>query len=590
MPPFSLTAGPLRSKAFMSEIIIDSTGRTQMARLLPSLTLALVLINSEVLITPVRSEPASPSVIRTLIEGAALRAAQGIIFDDRDVLHVASLDGRQIVVMDPETGDILDTFGPEIGVDVPDDLIFGPDGSLYWTALLLGEVGRLAPDGTVTTQFIAPGVNPITFSDDGRLFTSQCFFGETVFEISPELDASPREVISFPGTSCGLNGMDWGPDGHLYGPRQFVGDVVRVDVDSGTFEVIASGFGGPGAVKFDHQERLHVLDALRGEIVRVDRNSGERSIIARLTPGLDNLAFNSEDRLFVSSFSDKSIVELIQEDDCGGEDSCGKFRTVSPGGLGVATGIAVVNESRRPESIIVADTYTLRRFKARSGREKEITRWIPGFPPALPQTVAWDDGNLVLSGAGGFVQVWDPDTEEVVEEHAFDEAINAIRFQDDLIVADFANRSVIRIPAADPSTREILMDGLVVPAGLAASKDDLWVGDQGDGEVWQIVKDGALLVSPVLVADNLEGPEGMVLDRDGNLLVVEAKAGRISRIDLETGAKSAVAEDLAIGAEGPASFAPTWGFNGIAVGRGGWIYATSDIEGSVYRIRPLRAH
>ena len=211
-----------------------------MTRLLLFSALGLVSVSSVFQATAGRAEPASASAVRAVVEGAALRGAQGIIFDDRDVLHVANLDGRQIVVMDPETGEILDTFGPEIGVDVPDDLIFGPDGSLYWTALLLGEVGRLAPDGTVTTQFVAPGVNPITFSDDGRLFTSQCYAGETVFEISPELDVLPREVISFPGTSCGLNGMDWGPDGHLYGPRQLVGDVVRVDVDRGTFEVAAS--------------------------------------------------------------------------------------------------------------------------------------------------------------------------------------------------------------------------------------------------------------------------------------------------------------------------------------------------------------
>ena len=295
--------------------------------------------------------------------------------------------------------------------------------------------------------------------------------------------------------------------------------------------------------------------------------------------------------MFLSSFSDNFIVELIEEDDCADEGLCGEFRTVSPGGLGVAIGIAVVNGPRRPERIIVADAYTLRQFKARSGREEDVTRWIPGFPPALPQTVAWDDGNLVLaSWAGGVVQVWDPGAKAVIEEHAFDAAINAIRFQEDLIVADFANASVIRIPATDPSIREVLVDGLVVPAGLAASQDDLWVGDQGDGKVWKIIEDGALLASPVLVAENLEGPEGLVLDGHGDLLVVEAKAGRISSIDLETGAISAIAENLAIGAEGPTALPPTWGFNGIAVGRGGWIYATSDIEGSVFRIRPLRAH
>jgi sugar lactone lactonase YvrE len=493
--------------------------------------------------------------------------------------------------MDPETGEILDTFGPEIGVDVPDDLIFGPDGSLYWTSFFFGEVGRREPDGTVTKQFVAPGANPITFSDDGRLFTSQCFAGETVFELSPDLDAPPREVISFPGTACGLNGMDWGPDGRLYGPRQFVGDVVRVDVDSGTFEVVASGFGGPGAVKFDHQGQLHVLDAVRGEIVRVDPNSGEKTIVARLTIGLDNLAFNSEDRLFVSSFADNFIVELLEESDCASEGPCGEFRTVSPGGLGVPAGIAVVSEPGRPETIFVVDAYTLREFGARSGKEQNVTRWAPGLSPTLPLTVAWDNGNLVLSAVtGGVVQVWDPEAQEVIEEYAFDAAINAIRFQEDLIVADFANSGVVRIPAGDPSVREVLVDGLVVPAGLAASQDDLWVGDQGTGKVWKIIEDGALLADPVLVADNLEGPEGLALDAYGDLLVVEAKAGRISRIDLRTGETFAVAENLAIGAQGPTVLPATWYFNGIAVGSGGWIYATSDIDGVVYRIRPLRAH
>ena len=176
----------------------------------------------------------------------------------------------------------------------------------------------------------------------------------------------------------------------------------------------------------------------------------------------------------------------------------------------------------------------------------------------------------------------------MIEEYPFDAAINAIRFRGDLIVADFANSAVVRIPASDPSVREVLADGLVVPAGLAASRDDLWVGDQGTGKVWQIIEDGTLLPGPVLVADNLEGPEGLALDASGDLLVVEAKAGRISGIGLRTGETFAVAENLAIGAEGPTVLPATWYFNGIAVGRGGWIYATSDIEGSVYRIRPLR--
>jgi hypothetical protein len=98
-------------------------------RLLVSSALSLVIASTGSTIA--RADTAPPSVVRTIVEGAALRGAQGIIFDDGDVLHVTNLDGREIVVMDPETGEILDTFGPEVGVDVPDDLIFGPDGSLY---------------------------------------------------------------------------------------------------------------------------------------------------------------------------------------------------------------------------------------------------------------------------------------------------------------------------------------------------------------------------------------------------------------------------------------------------------------------------
>jgi hypothetical protein len=60
------------------------------------------------------------------------------MFDAEDRLYIASSVGREIVVMDPETGEILDRLGPDRGVESPDDLTFGPDGSLYWTAILTG--------------------------------------------------------------------------------------------------------------------------------------------------------------------------------------------------------------------------------------------------------------------------------------------------------------------------------------------------------------------------------------------------------------------------------------------------------------------
>jgi hypothetical protein len=111
------------------------------------------------------SDDEKPEAITVLVQGSPIDGAAGIIFDSKDQLHISSIVGREIVVMDPETGEILDRLGPDVGVEGPDDLIFGPDGSLYWTSFLTGEVGRLSPDGVCTSQFVAPGVNPITFSD-----------------------------------------------------------------------------------------------------------------------------------------------------------------------------------------------------------------------------------------------------------------------------------------------------------------------------------------------------------------------------------------------------------------------------------------
>ena len=135
-------------------------------------------------------------------------------------------------------------------MDGPDDLTFGPDGSLYWTSIMTGEVGRRTSDGTTTTQLVAVGVNPITFSENGRLFVALDFLGDALYELDPKLIAPPRLIAKNLGW---MNGMDWGPDGYLYGPLWTKGQVVRVNVDSGEITTVADGFKTPAAVKFDTQ-------------------------------------------------------------------------------------------------------------------------------------------------------------------------------------------------------------------------------------------------------------------------------------------------------------------------------------------------
>ena len=53
-------------------------------------------------------------------------------------------------------------------------------------------------------------MNPITFSDDDRLFVAQCFFDNGLFELDSKGVNEPRTIFSEIGEYCGLNGMDWG--------------------------------------------------------------------------------------------------------------------------------------------------------------------------------------------------------------------------------------------------------------------------------------------------------------------------------------------------------------------------------------------
>ncbi len=158
---------------------------------------ALVLLSSCADRPP--AEPVeSEATVEVLVRGSHFRGTNGIHFGPDGLLYVASVVTPALAAIDPESGEIKTQWGAAEGAKGPDDLAFGPDGSVYWTDITFGDVVRRAPDGA--TKVIAspgPGVNPITFSDDGRLFVSQCFLGDKLFEIDPDRsEAAARDQRS----------------------------------------------------------------------------------------------------------------------------------------------------------------------------------------------------------------------------------------------------------------------------------------------------------------------------------------------------------------------------------------------------------
>lgn len=521
--------------------------------------------------------PKSGYTTKVFVRGAEIHGANGLAVDTGGRLLVASVFGGELVAVDPVTGKILERVGHATGVDAPDDVAIGPDGSIYWTDIIIGEVGRLAPDGTVTKQFVAPGPNPIAFTADGRLFVGQAFFGDGLYELDPDLTAPPRTVIpdsTVPPFIEQLNGFDFGPDGKLYSPQPFLQRIVRVHPDTGAIEVVAADLPDfPTSVEFDSEGRLHASLG-GGTIVRVSASTGEYETVTEIRDAvLDNMVFDARDRLYVSNSDDGAIYAVAPG---------GGVRTLVPGGLILPGGVAMMDGS-----LFVADLWSLAEFDASSGRLIEVDRQVrEGGTIVEPWTVSADSGNVIVtSWMSNAVQIWDPVANEQVEIF-FDFAVplNAIRFQGDLVVAELGTGSVAR---EDAGTRSVIASGLVVPAGLAATDDDLWVADWATGIVWQIVADGAVLTAPRFIAAGLVGPEGMAVDRDGALLVAEVGKDRLVRIDPATGAIRTVVEGLGLGVQISAGGVPTGALTSVAVDETGTIFVSADLANVIYRLQPI---
>lgn len=538
-------------------------------RLFTILLLAALLLSAcQPIQAPRAQTQTAQHKIEVLVKGAPTHGTNGLAFGADGNLYIASVGGHEILVMNPATGAILKRLGADVGVTSPDDLTFAPDGSLYWTNLMTGEVGRLAPDGTVSSQYVAQGVNPITFTDDGRLFVALDFFGDALYELDPELVKPPQLLAEKLGF---LNGFAFGPDGALYGPIYTQGKVVRIDVNAEpvTMTTVADDFGIPVAVKFDGQGLLHVLDQARGEVVQIDLTTGVKTVIATLPSGLDNLVFDTQDQLFVSNAYDGAILAVRAN---------GAVRTVSPGGLVNTGGMAVMSQDNQ-ELLYVGNTFTLNAFAADEGQ--------PGPVAAVgAMSVAPDGEQLLLSSwFAGTVQSWNPQTGEAVATYTdFAVPTNAIRFGGDLVVAELGTGSVVRANGADPTQRTPLATDLRVPIGLAATADALWVSDFATGQVLQLVVNNAVLPEPKVVATGLAAPEGLAVTAAGDLLVVETGAQRLSAIDPATGQVTVVADGLAIGMPSWPNMPPTANFNGVTVAPSGTIYVTGDVANVVYRL------
>jgi sugar lactone lactonase YvrE len=500
-----------------------------------------------------------------LVPASAFHGVHGLTFDSHDRLYAGSVVGHSIYAVDTASGSVSTFVGAPEGM--ADDLVFLADGTLVWTSIQHGVVRARKGDGPVRKIADLVSVNSINVRKDGRLFAAQVFGGDALWEIDPAGVQPPRLILKDLG---GFNGFDIGPDGMLYGPLWFKHQVVRIDPDSGALEVVADGFDTPAAANFDSKWNLYVLDTARGEVVRVDIRSGRKQLLAQLATSLDNLALDSHDRMFVSNMADNGIQEV--------DVRTGAVRQVVKGALAIPLGIASVTDGAR-DTLYIADTFALRSVDPSQGKITDIARaHAAGTPIGYPVAITANQHHVIVTNNEGPVQRYDRGTMRLEQSWNDTHAGNAIELPSGvLIVAATTQGKLDRISGEQRS--QILGD-LAAPLGLAIAGDHaVYVSEMAAGQLSSVdVNSGARRV----IAKGLDRPQGIATDGSA-VFVVEAGKGQLVRIEPQRGAIEVIARGLPVGLPNvPITLA------GVAVGAGGTLYVTSDIENSIWRLQPKK--
>jgi sugar lactone lactonase YvrE len=528
--------------------------------------------------------PAKEYNQQILVPGSWFHGVHGLAFNKDDQLFAGSVLGQTIYRVQIDSGEVDRVIEPPVGM--ADDIAFAEDGSMAWTAFLIGKVYLRRGNKTIEIANGLSGPNSIAFSKDGRLFVSEVFLGDALYEIDiknvdkPEFKSIPRsELRRIAEKLGGLNGFEINKDdGFLYGPLWFKGQAVKINVDTSAIEVIADGFKIPAAANIDPQSRddLYVVDTATGSVWKVSLSSKAKRLVASLKPGLDNLAFDSRGRLFVTSMTDNGVYLV--------DKVTGAARTIVEGKLAIPGDLAVVSDNGR-DTVHVADVFSYRTVDGSSGAVSDVLR-VHGDTHAYPLGISVGPKHVLLSS-------WFSNTVEKVDRKTgklaatlgdFAAPVDAVEMADGtLYVAELGTGNLVKV-SADGKERTPVVKELRAPAALAKGRDNvLYVTENAAGAVTQIdVASGARK----LVADGLAGPEGIDVGPDGKLYVAEVGQKRIVAIDPASGSKTVIASNLDIGLETYPGGPPALVTTGVAVGSGGAIYVSSDRRNALYKLTP----
>ena len=232
-----------------------------------------------------------------------------------DTIWVASIKDDVVLQIDAETGAIVrrvDTQGAG-----PDDVAVAPDGSVWTTGFVNGDLGRI-DDGTYEVVVnIEKGINPLEFGSDGTLFVGTYGPKGTLYSLSTDggapIDGEKPQVAvkDLPDINAfGVLDDDTlvAPAGGLTGPSE----AVHIDPETGTVSTIVADLPAVAAGATDADGVPYVLANVTGEVIAIDVDAKTSKVVETAKDGapFDNLAFAPDGTIYVSSFTAPAITVI----------------------------------------------------------------------------------------------------------------------------------------------------------------------------------------------------------------------------------------------------------------------------------------
>ncbi|AMM26416.1 SMP-30/gluconolactonase/LRE family protein [Variovorax sp. PAMC 28711] len=519
------------------------------------------------------TRPAAWAAPEVLVAPSSFAGVHGLAVDQKGRLLAGSVVGSSLWEVDRTTGAAKVLVpGPE---GQADDIAVGARGELAWTNYLMGML-RYRESDSAPMQVLAkdlPGLNSLDFDRrNGKLYASQVFLGDALWEIDRAGKAPPRLIKKDMG---GFNGFEVGPDGMLYGPLWFKGQVVRIDPANGNMTVIAEGFKIPAAANLDGKGNLWVVDTRSGELVKVDLATGRKTVAKQLEPSLDNLAIAPDGTVYVSNMANNQIQAF--------NPATGDLRTLTSGKVALPAGLKIDGDD-----LWVADVFGFRQVDVRNGAVRDVFRMQRDPDLDYPFAVGLSARLFALtSWFTGTVQLVDRQTLKTVETiHGLKAPYDAIPMADGSVVyAEIATGSITRASGPKFADKKVLASGLGGPVQMVLGQDGALYVTEAAGKLTRVPLDGG---ASRTVAEGLALPEGVAQTPWGSFIVAESAARRLVEIDAVDGQRRTVAENLPIGMAGGPGMPPPYVVTGVAVGRDGSIYMSADLNNAIYRIRPQR--